>query len=74
MGRVVTDLGTAGVVAAQRLKRNEKPNGSRIDMRRLELIVTGPWRCESEAPDLLRLSLDRLPSLAVLRQTSGISG
>ena len=56
------------------MKRNEEPNGSLIDPRRLELIVTGPRWCESEAPDLLRLSRDCLPSLSDLRQMRGISG
>ena len=45
-----------------------------MDARRRELIVTGPERWETEAPDLLRLSRDRLPSLGDPRETSGISG
>jgi hypothetical protein len=40
----------------------------------LELMVTGPRRCEREAPDLLRLSRERLPIRIALRHTSGISG
>lgn len=51
-----------------------KPHGNRMLPRPRELIVTGPWLRESEAPDLLRLRRERRPTLSVLRHASPISG